>query len=137
MVNDIRLLRLSEVVKERASRAILYELKDPRLGFVTVTGVKLASDLTQCVILWSVIGTSGAKSKTEHALESSRGYIQSAVAKAMGTRKTPRLYFRHDPSLEKAQKVNEILAKLRRERGEDGGDLPVPGVPATDGTSEE
>lgn len=138
MVNDIRLRRLSEVVKERASRAILYELKDPRLGFVTVTGVKLASDLTQCVIFWSVIGTTGAKSKTEHALESSKGFVQSAIAKAMGTRKTPRIYFKNDPSLEKAQKVNEILVRLRRERGEeDDGSLPVPGVPAKDDPSEE
>jgi ribosome-binding factor A len=126
MVNDIRLRRLAEVVKERASRAILYELKDPRLGFVTVTGVKLAKDLTQCVILWSVLGTPGEKSKTSHALESAKGYVQAAVAKAMGTRKTPRIYFRHDPSLEKAQKVYDLLARIRREREDRGGAPPGP-----------
>jgi ribosome-binding factor A len=136
-VNDIRLARLSEVVKERAARAILYELKDPRLGFITVTGVKLASDLTQCVILWSVIGTRGERSKTEHALEAAKGFVQSAVAKAMETRKTPRLYFKYDPSLEKAQKVNEILSKLRKERGEeDPQGLPTP-TRKVDGSSEE
>jgi ribosome-binding factor A len=134
MVNDIRLRRLSEVVKERASRAILYELKDPRLGFLTVTRVKLAQDLTQCVVYWSVIGTPGEKSKSAHALEDARGYVQSAVAKEMGTRKTPRLYFKFDPALERAQKVHEILTQLRRERGED----PGPAADAKpDGSSEE
>jgi ribosome-binding factor A len=134
MVNDIRLKRLSELVKERAARAILYELKDPRLGFITVTRVKLAQDLTQCVVYWSVIGTPGEKSKTSHALEDARGFVQSAVAKEMGTRKTPRLFFKFDPALERAQKVNEILAKLRRERGEDV--IPEAGA-KTDDASEE
>jgi len=118
MVNDIRLKRLSEVVQQRASRAILYEMKDPRVGFVTITRVKLATDLTQCVVFWSVIGTAGEKSKTAHALEAARGFVQSAVARAMGTRVTPRLTFRYDASVEKAQKVHAILARLRRERGE-------------------
>ena len=138
MVDDIRLKRLSEVVKERASKAILYELKDPRLGFLTVTRVKLARDLTQCTVFWSVIGTRGEQSKTAHALEAARGYVQSAIAKEMGTRKTPRLFFKHDPALERAQKVFEILARLRRERGDPS--LPGDGVKtdaSSDASSEE
>ncbi len=74
------------------------------------------------------MGTPGEKSKTAHALEDAKGYVQSAVAKEMGTRKTPRLYFQNDPSLEKAQKVQEILTKLRRERGE--GAAPEAGTGA-------
>ncbi|MCK6480300.1 MAG: 30S ribosome-binding factor RbfA [Planctomycetaceae bacterium] len=118
MVNDIRLRRLTEVIRQRVSRAILQELKDPRLGFITVTQVKLAKDLTSAVIFWSIIGTEGDRSKTAHALDDARGYLQSAVAKEMGTRVTPRLTMRYDPSLAKAQKVYDLLAKLRRERGE-------------------
>jgi len=119
MVNDIRLRRLSEVVQQKASKVILYELKDPRLGFITITRVKLATDLTQCVIYWSVLGTKGEQSKTAHALEDARGFIQSAIAKEMSTRVTPRITLRFDPSLQKAQKVFEILAKLKKERGEE------------------
>ena len=133
MVSDIRQKRLEQVVRRRVGEAILQELKDPRLGFVTVTRVKLARDLSYATIFWSVIGTPGDKSKTAHALEDSRGYLQSAVAKAMMTRVTPRLGFRYDASLEKAQKVFDILAKLRRERGE-GGEEPAN---SGDGTSEE
>jgi len=126
MVSDIRLRRLAELVKQRASRAILYELKDPRLGFLTVTRVKLASDLTQCTLFWSLIGTAGERSKSAHALESARGFIQSAIAKEMGTRVTPRITLKYDPSIERAQKVYGILDRLRRERGEDG-DGPASG----------
>ena len=122
MVNDIRLKRLSEVVKQRASRVILYELKDPRLGFITVTRVKLASDLTQCVIYWSVIGTPGERSKTAHALEDARGFLQSAIAKEMGTRVTPRITLKFDASIEKAQKVFGLLDKIKKERIALGGE---------------
>ena len=132
MVNEIRLKRLSEVVRQRATKAILYELKDPRLGFLTITRVKLAKDLTQCIVFWSIVGTPGEKSKTAHALEDARGYVQSAVAGEMGTRVTPRLTFKHDPSLERAQKVHEILANLRRERRARG----EPDVPVADGSEE-
>jgi ribosome-binding factor A len=126
MVGDIRLLRLTELVRERATRAILYELKDPRLGFLTVSRVSLAKDLTACTVFWSIIGTPGEKSKTAHALEAARGYVQSAVAKEMGTRVTPRVRFEFDPSYEKAAKVHTILAKLRRER-EERGEPPAAG----------
>ena len=133
MVNDIRLKRLTQVVKQRVSRAILTELKDPRLGFLTVTRVKLSRDLTSAIVFWSIIGTDGDRSKTAHALEDATGYLQSAVARAMGTRVTPRLSMKYDPSLAKAQKVYDLLAQLRRERGEslldgeEGGEAPGPG----------
>lgn len=119
MPNDIRLRRLEELVKQRASQAVLFELKDPRLGFLTVTRVKLARDLSHATIFWSIIGSAGEKSKSAHALEAGRGYVQSAVAGVMGTRVTPRLVFEYDPGPEKAQKMAGILNRLRAERGED------------------
>ena len=67
MVNEIRLARLTELVKRRVQEAILLELKDPRLGFLTVTEVKLTRDLTHATILWSIIGTKGDRSKAAHA----------------------------------------------------------------------
>jgi ribosome-binding factor A len=147
MVNDIRLQRLTEVIRQRVSRAILQEMKDPRIGFITVTQVKLAKDLTSAVIFWSIIGSDGDRSKAAHALEDARGFLQSAVAKEMGTRVTPRLSMRYDPSLVKAQKVYDLLAKLRRERGESVLDQdpkapagtvdPAEGVPFDDSFEDE
>lgn len=137
MVNDIRLKRLTEVVKQRVSVAMLQELKDPRIGFITVTGVKLAKDLTSAVVLWSIIGSDGDRSKTAHALEDARGFLQSEVAKVMGTRVTPRLTFHYDPSLAKAQKVFEILARLKEERGDEPPDPAAPPEPSLDDSFED
>ena len=136
MVNEIRLRRLTELVKRRAQEAILMELKDPRLGFLTVTQVILARDLTHAKILWSIIGTKGDRSKAAHALDDARGYVQSLIAKAMQTKVTPRIEFEFDPSLEKAQKVFEILAHLRKERGEDAGDETPKGTSSGAGGDE-
>ncbi|MHC4821387.1 MAG: 30S ribosome-binding factor RbfA [Planctomycetota bacterium] len=114
----MRLKRLNELVRQRASEAILYELKDPRLGFITVSRVELVRDLSYCTIFWSCVGTPGDQSKTRHALDASAGYVQGVVAKAMGTRVTPKIAFKFDASFEKAQKVHETLARLKREREE-------------------
>jgi ribosome-binding factor A len=120
MPNDIRLRRLQEQVKQRAAQVILHELKDPRLGFITVTRVDLSRDLSHAIVHWSVIGTEGEKSKSTHALEASRGFVQAAVAKIMGTRVTPRLQFQFDPGPGKAQQITETLNRLEQERREHG-----------------
>jgi ribosome-binding factor A len=77
------------------------------------------------VIYWSILGTPGEKSKAARALEDARGYLQSAIAREMGTRVTPRITLKYDESIEKAQKVHGILANLRKERearGEESAD---------------
>lgn len=126
MVSDLRLKRLEGVIKKKVAEMLVTELRDPRIGFVTLTRVKLARDLSHATILWSILGGDGDRSKTQHALDDARGYIQSAVAKVMATRVTPRLSFQFDSSIEKGDKVLSILRDLRHERGEteddeDGG----------------
>jgi ribosome-binding factor A len=118
-MRDIRHEKLSSLVHRRASEVILYELKDPRLGFVTVTRVKLSKDLRHATIFWSVVGADSDRSKTTHALEHARGFIQSEVASALSTRVTPTLDFEYDESVEGSVRVSRILDDLRRIRGED------------------
>jgi len=110
--------RLTEVIRQRAAHVILFELRDPRMGFVTITKVKLAPDLSTCVIYWSVIGTEGDKSKTLHALEHARLFIQRRVAEGLRTRSAPILAFEFDPSVEGSIKMGGLLKSLREERGE-------------------
>jgi ribosome-binding factor A len=110
--------RLTEVIRQRAAHVILFELRDPRMGFVTITKVKLAPDLSTCVIYWSVIGTEGDKSKTLHALEHARLFIQRRVAEGLRTRSAPILSFEFDPSVEGSIKMGGLLKSLREERGE-------------------
>ena len=88
------------------------------MGFVTITKAKLAPDLSTCVIYWSVIGTEGDKSKTLHALEHARLFIQRRVAEGLRTRSAPILAFEFDPSVEGSIKMGGLLKSLREERGE-------------------
>jgi ribosome-binding factor A len=111
-MKDVRLKRLSEVVQRKASEVILYELKDPRMGFVTVTRVKLSGDLRHAVIYYSVVGSEGECSRTSHALEHAKGYIQSQIASALKTRVTPIIRFEFDKSVEGSVRVSRILSEI-------------------------
>lgn len=124
-------LRISEQIRQRAAHVILFELKDPRMGFVTITRVKLAPDFTSCVIFWSVFGSEGDRSKTRHALESSKLYVQRRVAEGLRTRTAPQLSFEYDESVEGAIKMGDLLHKLRDERGDPV--LGADGLPLSEG----
>jgi len=123
-----RIERLKKVILRKASDVILYELHDPRLGFVTLSKVDLTDDLRYATIYYSVIGADADRSKTGHALEAARGYIQKEIARALQTRVTPHIRFKYDESIEGAlrisRKIDEAVAEdeaARRERG-DGGE---------------
>ena len=120
-----RIERLKKVILRKASDVILYELHDPRLGFVTLSKVDLTDDLRYAVIYYSVIGAEAERSKTAHALEDARGYVQKEIARALQTRVTPHIRFKFDESIEGAlriaRKIDEAVAKdeeARRARGE-------------------
>ena len=118
-MRDVRLKRLTHLVHRRASEVVLYELKDPRLGFVTVTRVKLSGDLRHAVIYYSVVGSDGDRSKTAHALEHASGHVQTQIAKAMQTRVTPLVRFEYDEGIEGSVRVSQILSELKSELGEE------------------
>jgi len=124
-MRDVRLKRISELVQRKASEVILYELKGPRMGFVTVTRVKLSGDLRHAVIYFSVVGTDGERSRTEHALEDAKGYVQGQIASALRTRVTPSISFEYDASVEGSVRVSQIPP----ERGEEESDDPEEATP--------
>ncbi len=125
--------RLSEVIRRRASECILFELKDPRLGFMTVTRVELAPDLSSCRIYYSVLGTPKERNRTRHALHDARGYVQHVVAKSLQTRVAPHVEFEYDESIEGAARMQSLLKELRDSRDETPPDAPLeepsPGSP--------
>ena len=123
-MRDVRLKRLTQIVHRRASEVVLFELKDPRLGFVTVTRVKLTNDLRHAIVYYSVVGTDADRSRTSHALEHARGHVQTQIAKVMRTRVTPLVRFEYDHSVEGSVRVSKLLAELSAERGEDTASEP-------------
>lgn len=130
-----RIARLQRVILETAATAVHRDLADPRIGFVTLTRVQLARDLTAATIFWSCLGTEADRRKSARALEDATALVQAVVAGALGTRVTPALRFRYDPSLANAARLEGIFEKLRRERGE----VPAPeeAPPAPEGEEGE
>lgn len=115
MSGSVRIERLQQLIKERVAEAVLFEIKDPRMGFVTITKVKLARDLTVATVFYSVLGHEGEKKRTQEALEASRGHFQREIGKVMQTRLTPKLEFRFDQSIEGMIRIHKILDDVGEE----------------------
>ena len=104
---------MARVIREEASRVILYELADPRIGFVTVTNVKVSGDLQTAKILVSVLGSPGDRSKTMHALARATKVVRRAVAPRLKTRLVPSISFEFDESVEGAIRVQGLIKEAR------------------------
>ena len=110
-----RIRRVNEAVREVLSEAITTELKDPRVGFVTVTAVDTSPDLRHAHVFVSVLGDEKQRAESLAGLSSSHGYLQGRVASKLRLKHTPQLDFVYDPSTERGMRISELL----REGGED------------------
>ena len=103
--------RIQVIIAEMLERRI----KDPRLGFVTVTDVRLTGDTQQATVFYTVLGEGdGALAASAAALESAKGLLRSEVAKQLGMRHAPSLEFVHDALPETARHLDEVLARARQ-----------------------
>jgi ribosome-binding factor A len=113
-----RLARVAEAIREVASEAILYELKDPRIKFTTVTRAEVSADLQHAKVYVSVMGSERDQNLTLHGLRSAAGFIQSRLGDRMRTRYIPVLEFVIDEgiknSLEVARLLNEEKARAEQ-----------------------
>jgi ribosome-binding factor A len=104
-----RMRRVNEAVREVLSAAITNDLKDPRVGFVTVTAVDTSPDLRHAHVYVSVLGDERARGDSLKGLDSSHGYLQGRVASELRLKHTPQLDFRYDDSAERGQRISELL----------------------------
>jgi ribosome-binding factor A len=122
MPTSIRLKRLERLALQRASEVVLYELSDPRLVMVTITRVKLSSDLSHAVVFWSCLGDPADRSKVGRALSDAAGHVQSEIAKVFHTRRSPRITFEFDESIAGAIRVTQLIEGLAEEREQREGE---------------
>ena len=108
--------RLAEVIKEEVSAMLRGELKDPRIGFATITGVEVSSDLRHAKIYVSVYGSAEEQKSTLEALQAARGYVKGELGRRLRLRYAPEVVFKLDPSLERGARIMELLQEVR-ERG--------------------
>lgn len=113
----IRVGRVSEQIKKELSSIIQMELKDPRIGFITVTGVETTSDLSQAKIYLSVLGNDEQKEATLKALASATGFLRSELGKRMKLRHTPVLLFKFDSSIEYGSRIESLLEDINKGSG--------------------
>lgn len=101
--------RVDEAVREVLSDAIAKELKDPRIGFVTVTAVKTSRDLRHARVYVSVLGDERERTETLEGLRSAHGYLQGAIAAQLNLKRTPTLVFEYDETVERAARLTELM----------------------------
>jgi ribosome-binding factor A len=107
-----RLERVNQLIKEEISTLLQRELKDPRLGFVTVTEVETAKDLSRAKVFISVLGDEAQWASSLKALASARGFIRNWLRHHLDLRVTPDLDFRPDHSMEHAARIQALLRDL-------------------------
>ena len=101
--------RVNEAVREVVSARIAEGLRDPRIGFVTVTAVDTSLDLRQARVYVSVLGTDDERAATLAGLESAHGVLQQAVASELRMKHTPTLEFVFDESIERGMRISKLL----------------------------
>ncbi len=120
-----RMRRVNESVRQVLSEA-LPELKDPRIGFVTVTGVQTSTDLRQARVFVSVLGSARKREATLAGLAAAHGVLQSRLARELRMKRTPQLTFEYDRSVEEGVRMSRLIEELGSAgdagAGEPGGD---------------
>ncbi len=112
--------RVDEAIREVIGDAVAGELKDPRVGFVTVTDVRTSADLRHARVYVSVLGEQGHSSDEEQraatlaGLESAHGFLQGCIARELRLKRTPTLEFNYDHTTDKAMRVEELLDRAGR-----------------------
>ena len=106
-----RMRRVDEAMREVLSAAITSELKDPRVGFVTVTAVHTTTDLRQARVYVSVLGADAVRRRSLDGLRSAHGYLQRRVAEELRLKHTPTLEFVYDDTADRGQRIQELLER--------------------------
>ena len=106
--------RVNESVRQVLAEA-LPDLKDPRIGLVTITGVDTKADLRQATVFISVLGNERKREATLRGLEAAHGLLQSQVARQLRLKRTPQLTFEYDPSVERGVYMSRLIDELASE----------------------
>jgi ribosome-binding factor A len=110
--------QVGETVRQVVTDALLREIRDPRVGLVTVTHVQVSGDLSVARVAVAVPGEEAERQRALEGLQSAAGFLRSRLAKALSTRTIPELRFELDRGIEHAARINQLLAEVR-------GDVPA------------
>jgi ribosome-binding factor A len=114
--------RVADLVRKEISELLVRTIKDPRIGFVTITRVTVTDDCRSAKIYYSVVGSLDEREQSIEGLNSAKGYIRRELGHRMKLKYTPEIVFQFDPSIEYAVHMGELIHHLQEERGKEEGD---------------
>ena len=118
-MSTVRLERIAEQLKQEISALLQKGLKDPRIGFVTITGVKITADLSSARVFFSTPGTPEQRAESEQGLSSAAGFIRATLKKRLRLRTIPEISFHYDRSLDDGDRMERLLKEVRAQEGWD------------------
>lgn len=118
MTDPARVRRHAERIRELVASVVRTQIKDPRLGMITITDARITGDLRDATVFYTVLGDAAAKTGTAAALDSANGLLRSIVGKALGLRHSPTLTFVLDDVQDHAKYIDDLLATARESDAE-------------------
>ncbi|MDR3592199.1 MAG: 30S ribosome-binding factor RbfA [Negativicutes bacterium] len=114
-MGQLRAEKVQEFIKQELSKVILTELKDPRIGFITVTKVEVTGDLRSAKVFISLMGSDEEKAATWQALQRAVGFLRTEIGRRINLRFAPELSLHLDETLEYSARIQELLTKIKAE----------------------
>lgn len=115
MSSSIKQKRLGAIIRRDISEIIQYDLKDPNVGFITVTDVKVSNDHSYATVYVTFMGRGYQKKEGMEALERAKGFIRSQLAQQLDIRRCPELIFKIDETEERGQRIDEIIREIHKD----------------------
>ncbi len=114
-MSNVRANRVAEQIKKELGDIVTRKLKDPRIGFLTITDVEITGDLQQATVFISVLGDDEKKEQTLIGLSKAKGFIRTEIGNRIRLRKTPEITFEYDEALAHGTRIDSILKSLEEE----------------------
>jgi ribosome-binding factor A len=112
--------KVADLIQKEISQMLVRTLKDPRIGFVTITRVAVSEDCRLARVYFSVTGNLADRERSTEGLNSARGYVRKELGRRMRLKHTPEIMFQFDPSIEYAIYIGEVIDHLKQEREKEG-----------------
>ena len=116
----VRPERVANAIRREISNMLQEDLKDPRIGFTTITKVEVTPDLRYAKVHYTVLGDERARKSTAVALKNAKGFIKGIIGDRLKLRFTPEIIFKIDKSFEYREKIDKILDKIHKEKNNKG-----------------
>jgi len=107
--------RVGHLVQQKLAQLFARGLKDPRVGLVTITGVKMTPDLREARVYWTAHGTAEVRKQTARGIDAARGWLRKAVGATLGLRVVPELRFTYDEAIDRGDRIEQLLREVHEQ----------------------